>query len=486
MQRSAIGLPIDTLLEPPVSPDALPNIPGGQENLLPLSALVCPLRIEVPMWGYSNPSPGHPERLFLYWGAQLVEEKTWRDTIAPDDLYFDIPVALLADGQVLVTYRVHGYNGSQVASEPLTLTIDKVAPLLGGEEGALIVDDQALNEGVTVRYLESHDDCLLATVPGYDSPAVGDTVTYYWDRKPFANERVGELEVTEQNAGQPLVLEFAGDMIREREDGQRYIHYRVRDRAGNDSARSQPVTLAVTATPVPRSLGPVLIAKAEGSGPQLTLALDDFEAPLLIEVPTETVVHPGETITVVWGEPGSVGHYSTRTPYDGRDRHFEIPVQKVLAQSKQTLPVIYQISGGGSTLDSDLRRVEVRAMTQRLPQVNLVGADSTGFNLGSAPAHIPVKLATWRMIAEGQRVSIQVTGVSQSGSEAPAFDVLVAHPVSATEARQGIGMDNAVTVPKTYLASLRVNERFTISVQVSFDEGENWVRFPYINLTLRA
>ncbi|HDS1747932.1 hypothetical protein HTV13_12310 [Pseudomonas putida] len=486
MQRSARGLPTDTLLEPPVSPDVLPNIPGGQDNLLPVSALARPLRIEVPMWDYSNPSPDYPEKLFLYWGAQLVEEKTWFDTIPPQDLYADVPVALLAHGQVLVTYRVHGYNGSQVVSEPLTLTIDKIAPLLGGEDGALIVEEQVLDEGVTVSYLESHGDRLLATVPGYDSPAVGDMLTYYWDRAPFANEQVAELEVTDQNVGQPLVLEFPGDMIREREDGARYIHYRVRDRAGNVSARSQPVTLAVTATPVPRSLSPVLIAQAEGSGPQLTLALDDFDAPLLIEVPAEVMVYPGETITVVWGEPGSVGHYSTRTPYEGRDRHFEIPVQKVLAQSKRTLPVIYQVDGGDSALDSDPVRLEVRAMTQRLPQVNLVGADSTGFHLASAPAHVPIKLDTWRMIAEGQRVSIQVTGVLQSGNEAPAHDALVAHPVSATQARQGIGMDNAVTVPKTYLASLRLNERFTVSVQVSFDEGGNWVRFPSINLTLRA
>jgi len=72
------------------------------------------------------------------------------------------------------------------------------------------------------------------------------------------------------------------------------------------------------------------------------------------------------------------------------------------------------------------------------------------------------------------------------GSDAPAYDVLFAHALSATEADEGIGMRDDVTVPKTHLASLWIDHNFTITASVSFDEGATWVVFrPVLNLPLR-
>ena len=44
-------------LKLPSAGAVLDNIPGGQENLLPSSALTEPLRVDVPMWLNSEPSP---------------------------------------------------------------------------------------------------------------------------------------------------------------------------------------------------------------------------------------------------------------------------------------------------------------------------------------------------------------------------------------------------------------------------------------------
>ncbi|MGE6566534.1 hypothetical protein ACQKF2_14490 [Pseudomonas hunanensis] len=54
MQRSTQGtyVPVPVPLDPPTAPDALPDIPGGQHNLLPVAVLGRPLRIDIPMWEY--------------------------------------------------------------------------------------------------------------------------------------------------------------------------------------------------------------------------------------------------------------------------------------------------------------------------------------------------------------------------------------------------------------------------------------------------
>jgi len=116
----------------------------------------------------------------------------------------------------------------------------------------------------------------------------------------------------------------------------------------------------------------------------------------------------------------------------------------------------------------------------------LVGATSNGFSLGSAPAKVPVKLDPWRFIAVGQRINIWVTGVLQSGADSEPHHVLQAHAITEVQVRQGIGANNEVTVLRTFLATLKRDLQFTLHVQVSFDNGANWVDFPLYHPTLRA
>ncbi|MNN51785.1 hypothetical protein D3C81_1664460 [compost metagenome] len=74
----------------------------------------------------------------------------------------------------------------------------------------------------------------------------------------------------------------------------------------------------------------------------------------------------------------------------------------------------------------------------------------------------------------------------QSGADSEKLHVLTAHAVTETQVRQGIGANNDVTVLKTFLAELKRDEQFTLHVQVSFDNGANWVYFPEYHPTLRA
>lgn len=63
---------------------------------------------------------------------------------------------------------------------------------------------------------------------------------------------------------------------------------------------------------------------------------------------------------------------------------------------------------------------------------------------------------------------------------------LTAHAINEMQVRQGVGANQDVTVPKTFLATLKRNAQFTLHVQVSFDDGAHWVDFPEYHPVLRA
>ena len=431
------------------------------------------------MWPISNPTPGTPEVLWLYWNGTQVDEKRWEAAIPEDELFVEAPVSVLQHGAVAVTYEVQSYNGVVTPSLSLTLTIDKVPPVLGGDEGLLLFDEEVRREGVTARYLEQHENLLLAELPPYDRPRVGDVISYYWDDQPFANDFMGERTVTREELDQTIYLPIDGDAIRDRGVGQRYVHYQIRDRAGNVSARSRPAVLEVDAEPIPRNLPWLVVPQASGAGGDLSLKLDEYVAPLVVIVPAEAVIYPDEVVTVQWGAPGDYGYYTTSEPEMGTDDRFLIPERSVLAYSKRTLEVGYVVRDGKDDFPGTPSNLKVTEFDKGgLPLVKLEGANSNGFSLGAAPERVPVSLATWRGIAVGQRVNITVTGVLQSGADAPPCNVLTAHVVTEAQVRQGIGANKDVTLPKAFLATLRRGETFTFHVEASFDDGTTWIEFP--------
>ncbi|MFO3724591.1 hypothetical protein [Pseudomonas sp. HLMP] len=477
------------LLKPVIVPDLLEDIPGGEPNLLPVRAVRRPLLVSVPKWLISDPSEEEPETLELQWDDQFLDSRCWTVPVREEDLDFEVPVEKLVEGRHSLTYRVTLGNEGTEASEPLTLYIDKTAPALGGQRGRLeIVEDaeQIERDGLTARYLERHQDRLRTRVPDYETPMPGDIITWYWGASADDSERVDSRTLNVDDIAQPLFIDFQGQMIRERQDGQRYAYYEIEDRAGNLSAQARSLEMGVNAQPIPRDLGWVEIPQATGAGPDLTLSMNAFVEPLLVEIPETARLFPDETVTVTWGDPGDYGYFSTAEPQPGTERHFLIPVKSLLAYSRQTVVVGYHVFDGVDTFPSAARNLAVSPLSEHLPQVQLQGADGNGFSLGPAPALVPVRLGIWSWMAAGQQVRITITGVLQSGGDAQPYPVLEAHVVTPGEVSQGIGMNDSVTVPKTYLAQLRRNHTFTLHVGVSFDAGKTWVDFPTYSPMLKA
>jgi len=475
----------DDVLAPPSAPDALEDITDGAPGLLPVAVLDQPLRIEVPLWPISRPGPDTPETLSLYWNGTFIDDKTWYATIDPVELFIDVPVDwLLKEAKIQVTYRVLGYNGVETGSKPLTLTIDRTAPVLGGDRGRLEFPDLG-SQPVTDHFLKEHGEVLRARVPDYQVFIPGDTIVYYWDDEPLDNTEVGELELTHTDAGKPVIIEYDGKMIRERGNGGRYAQYLVRDRAGNESPTAVPKAVTVDTTPVPRVLPWPDVPLAVGNQEQVTLALDDLDDPLEVRIPELAVIHPGEPFTVVWA-PGLFGE-EVLTGQEGV-RSYRVAQRHVVAMSGKIVPLLYRVETSDGTRPSDVRRVVVQPLPiSRMTIPQLSGTTGTTFSLKQQTQDPVITLAPWKLIGLDQWVRIQVRGTSSEGpSDLP---VMHNHALTEDELTSGLGAKGDITVPLTYLRSLLLGQNFTVEVKVSFDAGRSWPTLPNfepLDITLEA
>ncbi|MDR6714637.1 hypothetical protein J2W83_004273 [Pseudomonas hunanensis] len=477
--------PEDVLLAPPKVVGMLDDIAGGEPNLLPVTLLRSPLRVDVPRWLNADPSPGKAQTLSLRWDGQLVDEKTWESPIEDDELFIEVPVALLREGQARVDYTVSFWNGNDDASEALLLTIDKTAPELGGARGELSFPDLGAAD-LTDAYLKAHDNVLEGVIPTYDQPGAGDTVIFYWNTEPFENVEVGRRVLAVEDLSKPLTIDYDGDMIRERGDGQRYAFYEVEDRAGNLSRPSSPLTLTVAARPIPRVLPWLEVPQAAGSSQTLVLALETVRDSVETIIPDEAVIAAGEAFTVQWGEPELVGSLSMTGMHPVR--RYSVPVRNAVNMSGKTLSVYYQVQTTDGPQTSVIRKVSVTPIPrEQLPTPQLAGHRSGEiFRLGDHRNDPPLRLEKWLHSSTDQRVNIMLEGVSASGGKVHA--VMRNHEVTAQEVTDGIGKAGDVLVPLSFLQQLTRGQVFYIKVSASFDKGSSWPaqpNFPILALTLQ-
>lgn len=188
-----------------------------------------------------------------------------------------------------------------------------------------------------------------------------------------------------------------------------------------------------------------------------------------------------------WGQPGDPGYYSTSTEYQGRSRQFEIPEDKVAAQGATTIQVNYVVSGDKRhDYPSPPVGLTVGSLSRGLPVVQLAGVRNGIFKLSDADERNRVTLGTWKFMAEGQWVDIWVTGTLSNGQEAEPHQVLKNYAIEADDVENGIGARNDVVVLKSYLSTLLLNNPFTVHVNVSFNQGYSWVKFPEMRPQLQS
>lgn len=461
-------------LDPLLIPSLLPDIAGGEKNLLPAGVWNADLLVKFIQWQNSNPSPGNPEFLELYWDGSLVGAKSWEVPIPPTDLFIMVPRQDLTEGEHAVYYRVKLINGDWTRSDDMTVTIDKTAPVIdNGIAGKLVFPQEVIDDGITEHYLSTHGDQVLAEVPAWDAPKPGDVIAWYWSDDATSPTLEAGTRTLQQGDAPPFRVAYPGQLIRDSGDGQRFATYFIQDRAGNSGPYALPVELTADTKPVPRVLPWPSIKEATGSGQTMTLDPKNAEKGVVVQIPDTAVIYPGEKVWVQWGDGADdYGGFRIGEPTTPGGREFAIPVKEVAAYIGKTLSVYYEVEDATGLSTSDPRKLNILTLPlDLLPAIQCVDAQGQNFlSYAKVPASgARLTLAAWKMITTDQCVSFKVTGTQVSGPTE--YTVLDRHRVTTQELTLGLGADGKVTVPKVFLDSLKRNEKFSLKAYVTFGAG---------------
>lgn len=479
------------LLLPPIVDAVLPDIAGGEPNLLPVSALDEPLHVEVPMWKNSIPTPGSPERVWLFWNETEIAVREFTAPVTPQDRIFHVEDRHSHEGTHQIRYEVMTFNGGMADSHVLEITVDTTKPTFASGQGMLVFPPDVIADGITGEYLDLHDN-VMATVPVYTTPKAGDTLTWFWDETRDENRQVGARVLAQADIGNPIEIGFRSDMIRESGDGTRLARYRVKDRAGNLGDFAGYATLEVDSQMRPRELGWPAVKEATGSGETMTLAPGDAYEGITVEIPDTADIRPDDKeVSVQWGEPGKVGAYRTTVPITEGGRSYLVPMQAVAAYIGRTAPVLYEIVDRRDHVHpSQTRSIKVSVLPiGTLPTVQCEGAMGQPLSLAQVPASgAKLTLRRWSLITTDQCVTIGLEGVTPQNTAVKVV-VLDKHRVTAEEVTDGLGQNGDVVIPRAVLEQLKLDTAFDVRVTVSFDAGANWPpvpNFPSLRPTLVA
>ncbi len=456
---------------PPNIEGILPDHPdGGQKNLLPISLLVAPLRVDVPRW---SDNPPEPEVLQLLWNGVVVAEKSWPGAAPDDDLFIELPVRYFTDGVHALAYRVINWFGNPGDSEPVTLTIDVTPPKFPLSPEKLLFPLEVEMGGITRRYLDMNDNQVVADVPLYDFQP-GDTLLCYWEKSPLGEELFQEEEVTEQRE-----IIFDGTRIEALGNATYAVTYVLRDRAGNLSKLSTSVPIQVNIAP------PVLrdhpwVVEAEPGNPG-SLDPSNYSGGVRVRVPKDPD-DPFDVaqLSVHWEGYDDNGSHIGITPETEDDRHwdFRIPASAIPANFKREVTIRYSVDYDGKPEFSDTYTLKVGT----IKGTKVACAQSSGgqLKLSSVPADgADISVAAWlyKPHTENMRINLWMSGIG-SDNASIRFDMLSNRPVDRNNDPV------RAKLPRTEIAKLKFNATFELGASVSFDGGNSWVTFEFLDLNL--
>lgn len=474
------------VLPPPVVAALLPDDPQWDEsNLLPASATLIPLPVNVPAWTHI-PISGLKTVLRLYWETgltrHLVGEREWDSDLYPvipsDQLQFEVPVIHLVQGLHEAWYELTTPNGDTNVSDRQPVSIDLTSPVIGSFVRPLEFDTHTITE----QYLFDHADQAVALVPSYTDFKPGDVIVWYWSddqSQVLPGDEVGSRTLP-RGESQPLSLVFPGRMIVDRGDGERFAFYRLRDRAGNETSYSERVKLTINAQPVPRVLPPPKVDEASGSASSSTLNPVNATRGVTVRVPDEAVIRPGETLCVQWAEPDSVGSYRTEK---AEARVVKVPSTRIAQHFGKSIPVYYEVfeSGVDTPYRSARHTLNVLKVTG-FPVVQCDKVSAGSLKLGNIAdgGRASFTLEKWFLMGTDQFINIDVQGTDDVDRPV-VIQVLKEYRVPQVAQIIDVGH-----ITKVDLQRFKIGREIEVRVRVSFDEKLSWQIFPSLEPKLES
>lgn len=278
-------------LEAPFVPAAFHD--ADDEGLLPISAFLQPIKIELKVWDVAKPNDEYQ----LMWNGELTDElKVIGNEQPGDELFLEVPAALLVEGVHAVSYQTLNRENNVVDFSPSARVVVDLTPPGRPQLGPVKLPPE-VEDGLTSAELTQLGDQLEVEIGSYTGMAKHDVVRTFW----------GDVEgpgatVTADDMGLKRVLiTYSRAFLESLGDFNGIVSYLVTDRAGNESARSLGVIVHLLLKDVPGNFPAPVIDPAVGS------LIDYAEAKVgvNVDIPHYPDAAALDLITLHWGDGNS-------------------------------------------------------------------------------------------------------------------------------------------------------------------------------------
>lgn len=461
-----------------LNPDAVSSM-GATGVVPPYRAMSMGDKVTFIFQGYFQGTPDPAYR----------ETKVLRAEDLGQALTFTVPyieIVGIAGEYADISYRIEYADGAGSPSDSAVQSLDivqRASPLLP----PIIAKDYT---GGPINPGHYPNGLMLRVHPVYAGLKEGDWVLVYWTGSEKAKSVIKALRVDRSTVDSGVIeCLIEPHWLTVNSNSQVTVNYQFAREGAAQSAET--LTLNISK---PLYLPPPIVEGATAeSGSNGYLPASTSGA--YVNVSDTAEVGSGK-IELHWQGHPNGGRHIALNPVGGNDKRYLIPATAIAANmstlEQARFPVFYRVFPPGDTVGEDSEHFNLRITplpATRYPFTTSPQIVDNRMSLFAVPIggadlelHSSPPIDAWPFMAQGQLLTMEVSGVTQSGSSTSTV-VRNALPVTADEMR-----NKKVTakLPKAFLNTLRLNETFTLKARVSFNGGETYIAFRDSTPTLVA
>jgi hypothetical protein len=323
------------------------------------------------------------------------------------------------------------------------------------------------------------------TIPLYPGIQVGDDIVLYANGdSPMVNtfrvdQSTVDSAILEMTLGYEWLSANNGNDV-----SLSYQYARV-----GSAGTSEPLTLTLRK---PLHLPPPIVEEVVREGED-----DEYRGYLLarsttggvyINLPPDAVIGAGDKVKMIWDGHAYGGRYEA-DPTVGNAKRFQIPKLYIPANLGKRLPVYYQVTVSGVPKPYNSRRfnLEIKDIESGWPTIQIKSppAPSNRVSLAAVINFVTLELSSWTFMTQGQRVRVTAKGLLPAGG-GTSVNLREGNSQETVTEEEYFAGKLSVNLPRDFLVSLKLNEKFDVIVETSFDGGETYKTFPMISPQLIA
>jgi len=461
-----------------LDPDAVSSV-GATAVVPPYRAMSVGDKVIFTWQGYYQDSPEPAYR----------ETKVLKAEDLGQPLTFTVPyteVIGIKDEHADISYRVEYVDGAGLSSDSDQQTLQIVAPI-SSPLPVITIKNYA---GGPINPGHYPDGLVLQVKPVYADIHEGDWVLVYW-KGSDKNRSVTKAQRVDRSTLDSGLIEFLIEprWLTDNSNAQVTVGFQFAREGAALSAEPLQVDISKPLyLPAPIVEG-VTPEAGENNG-----RLEANTSGIYVSVPDPAEVGSGKVELHWQGHPNG-GRHIAPTPVGGSGKRYLIPASAIAANmstlEQARFPVFYHVFPPGDSVGEDSEYFNLRITplpASRYPFTTSPHILDNKMSLFSVPIggadlelHSSPPQDAWPFMAKGQILTMEVTGVTQSGSTS--HFVREAQPVTEDELRN---KKITAKLPKAFLNTLKLNEPFTLKAKVSFDGGETYFQFRDSTPTLVA